>query len=119
MRISIIEPMALIYSAGNRISLTQKEKEVLAMLLANPDGCSRQVLQNTLWPTSSVDSRQVSLSQTLSKLRRGSASDLIYASDGNLRLRTSLSQTELGDLNNASDAILETPDDMGARIYGQ
>lgn len=119
MRISIIEPMALIDSAGNRISLTQKEKEVLAMLLANPEGCSRQVLQNTLWPTSSVDSRQVRLSQTLSKLRRGSASDLIYASDGNLRLRSSLSQTELGELNNASAAILKTPDDMGARVNGQ
>ncbi|MFM7187024.1 MAG: hypothetical protein ACKO14_04330 [Armatimonadota bacterium] len=105
MRISILEPLSLVDDNGTAFYLSHKEQMLVAMLLASPVGCSRVSIQNALWPTSTIESRQVRLSQTLAKLRKIIGQDSIKTIDGNVCLDLTLADTELGELEATIEAL--------------
>jgi len=109
MRISILEPLSLVDDNGTAFSLSHKEQMLVAMLLASPVGCSRVSIQNALWPTSTIESRQVRLSQTLAKVRKIIGQDSIKTIDGNVRLDLTLADTELGELEASIETLKENP----------
>lgn len=115
MRVSILDSIALIDSDGIRYQLSPKEQELVAILLANPRGCSRVTIQNKLWPASPIESRQVRLSQTIAKLRKFMGADFIRTVDGELILKVALSNTELGQLDALSHTVESCPTDTTLR----
>lgn len=119
MRVSILDSIALIDGAGIRYQLSPKEQKLVAMLLANPRGCSRVTIQNKLWPASPIESRQVRLSQTIAKLRKVMGADFIRTFDGELILNVGMADTELGQLRAMLLNLQSCPSDAELRRDAQ